>query len=241
MGTDEFCIATISLVRNEEEERLLKASLQQLSLLNIPVFVTDGGSPKSFLHFLQRLPNFILLSSGAKGVFAQAKNSLQEAAKTERPFLFYTEPDKLDFFRSALVEMLASISAADNLGVAIASRSAKSFGTFPAFQQMAETTINNCCAEAIGLSADYCYGPFLLNKKLVSFLSTVQEDIGWGWRPFVFNTAQRMGYKVDVVEGDFFCPEDQRDDDAAERVYRMKQLEQNISGLVLSTIAGSKK
>ncbi|GAA4742774.1 hypothetical protein [Flavisolibacter ginsenosidimutans] len=234
MNKDELVIATISLARNPEEERLLRASLPQLASLNVPVFVNDGGSPQSFLHFLRSLPNFIVLQAKEKGVFAQARNSLREAAKTERPFIFYTEPDKEQFFRESLPLLLTSVEVADTLGVCMASRSAKSFATFPAFQQMTETTINNCCKESIGAKTDYCYGPFLLNKKLVSFLDAVNEDIGWGWRPFVFNAAHRLGYKVTTFEKDFFCPENQRTDDAAERLYRMKQLEQNIRGLVLS-------
>lgn len=235
MKKEELVIATISLVRNAEEEALLKTSLSQLASLAIPVIVTDGGSPQAFVAFLQSLPNFTVLQAPAKGLFAQAKNSLQEAAKIERQFIFYTEPDKEEFFRSGLMKFLNNIETDNNFGITMASRSAKAFATFPAFQQMTETTINNCVEELIGRKTDSCYGPFVLNKKLVAFLNQMQEDIGWGWRPFVFNAAHRLGYKVDAIEGDFFCPAAQQQDAAAERLYRMKQLEQNIRGLVSST------
>jgi hypothetical protein len=61
--------------------------------------------------------------------------------------------------------MLEEIIVDETTGVVIASRSSNSFATFPSFQQMTETTINNCCKEAIGKQIDYCYGPFLFNSK----------------------------------------------------------------------------
>lgn len=234
MNKENVVIATISLARNTGEEDLLKASLAQLSLLSIPVFVTDGGSPPDFVQFLQALPHFTVRQVPARGLVAQVKSSLTEAANTGRPFLFYTEPDKEAFFKAGLPNMLAAMKEECHLGVTMAARSAKGFASFPAFQQMTESTINNCCTEQIGLQTDYCYGPFLLNKELVVELDDVQENIGWGWRPFVFGRAHRLGYGVNVFEGDFLCPEGQRGDDAAERLYRMKQLEQNIRGLIRS-------
>ena len=177
--------------------------------------VTDGGSPQGFINFLQHLPNFAVSKATAKGVFAQASNSLTEASKTGKPFILYTEPDKEDFFTTGLPKITAAMNANEKTGVLLASRSAKSFDSFPAFQQMTETAINHCCEELIGLKTDYCYGPFLLNTKLVAPVSRVKEDIGWGWRPFVFAVAHRLGYTVETFEDDFFCPEAQREDDAA--------------------------
>jgi hypothetical protein len=89
----------------------------------------------------------------------------------------------------------------------------------------------------IGDGFDYTYGPFLLNQKLVAYLDKINEDIGWGWRPFVFTMAKRLELNVKAYAGDFSCPADQRDDDQKERVYRMRQLEQNIRGIVLAANA----
>ena len=235
MNKDEIAIATVSWARNAEEEKILKASLSQLALLNVPVFITDGGSPEGFVTFLQSLPHFTVLIEKDKGLFAQVKSSLAAAISAANPFIFYTEPDKENFFREGLPKVLETATAPNDLGVLLASRSAKGFASFPAFQQMTETTINNCCTELMGIEADYCYGPFLLNKQLVTLLEEIKEDIGWGWRPFVFNRAHRLGYTVKAFEDNFLCPEGQRNDDAAERIYRMKQLEQNMRGLVLAT------
>lgn len=235
MSKNALQIATITLARTAGEENLLKASLRQLSACGVPVFATDGGSPEAFLNFVRNLPHFTLLPEGAKGLVAQAKRSLQAAQAAGASFIFYTEPDKKDFFETGLPQLLQTINVDENTGIVTASRSATAFASFPAFQQLTETAINHCCAERIGLKTDYCYGPFLLNAKLVPFLHHVPDDVGWGWRPYLFQTAHRLGYTVEAREGDFFCPANQREDDAAERLYRMKQLEQNIRGLVLAT------
>jgi hypothetical protein len=237
MNKNDVCIATISWARNETEENVLRASLQQLAALQIPVYITDGGSNASFLQFIKGIPHFTLLQAEGKGVYAQAKNSLLAAYKSGKPFIFYTEPDKETFFRTSLAQLLQNVQADDKLGVCTASRSAEGFATFPAFQQMTETTINNCCKEVTGKDVDYTYGPFLLNRSLASYLHTVKEDIGWGWRPYVFILAHRLGLRLESTVSDFTCPPDQREDDQKERIYRMRQLEQNIRGIVLATSA----
>jgi hypothetical protein len=87
----------------------------------------------------------------------------------------------------------------------------------------------------IGKKFDYTYGPFLLNSRLVPYLDHIKEDIGWGWRPYLFSVADRLGLEVAATTQNFQCPPDQQEDDAKERIYRMRQLEQNIRGIVLST------
>lgn len=229
MKTNDLFIATISWVRNKEEEKVLRTSLQQLAELNLPVCITDGGSTDSFIEFLNSIPHFVVRQ--AAGLWTQARMSITTATGSGAQYIFYTEPDKLQFFSEHLKQMLDAIDM-EKAEVVLASRSAKGFSSFPLFQQMTETTINNCCKEVIGKEMDYCYGPFLFNSKLVSYLQLLDGNIGWGWRPFVFAIAHRLGFTVNNYEGDFICPPDQQDDDETERVYRMKQLTQNINGLI---------
>jgi hypothetical protein len=87
------------------------------------------------------------------------------------------------------------------------------------------------------LEADYCYGPFLFHSRLASLLSFLSENCGWGWRPALFAMAHRVGLTVKTFTGDFVCPPDQQEDDETERLYRMKQLTQNIDGLLLAAKA----
>jgi hypothetical protein len=234
MGSDRISIATITLARSEEEEALLRKSLVELAKLKLPVFITDGGSRPGFIDFLQSVPNFILSNGNTKGVWQQAKTSLLEAYKRKTAFVFYTEPDKSEFFRYFLKKMLAQLETNDKSGIVLASRSTVGLSTFPAFQRMTETTINNCCSEVIGNNFDYTYGPFLLNSQLIPYLELVQEDVGWGWRPYVFGIAKRLNLKLQSYVKEFSCPLHQQDDSPGERLYRIKQLNQNIQGLLLS-------
>jgi hypothetical protein len=233
MNKERIAIATISLVRNGEEEALLRQSLEALAALGIPVFLTDGGSPANFVSFLKSFPHFHVFA--AKGLWPQASNSLCEAASHGAEWILYTEPDKLAFFTTHLRQMIAETMPEPATGVVMAARSAEGYATFPPFQQMTEKTINACCREVTGLETDYCYGPFLFHTKLLPLLHHLPENCGWGWRPFLFVIAHRTGMHVWAFTGDFSCPPGQREDDTTERIYRMKQLTQNIEGLVLAT------
>lgn len=236
---NNVCIATICWARNEDEEELLIASLAQLASFNLQVYITDGGSPERFVNYLDSFPNFTVLQ--AKGLWPQANSSIAAACDRGTKFILYIEPDKFEFFSNHLSEMLQQ-PIHDNTGVVLASRSLRGFSTFPLFQQMTETAINQCCKEVIEKDVDYCYGPFLFNTGLIPFLDSLDDDCGWGWRPFLFAIAHRLGFKIESFEGDFNCPLDQREDNENERIYRMKQLTQNINGLVqAATIELSKR
>ena len=239
MRKEDVVVATIALARTAGEEALLRASLEQLSQAGMPVYITDGGSANHFVSYLQKLPQFTVFSH--KGLWPQAKKSITEAAKTGAKCILYTEPDKLSFFAHHLPEVVANCPDGPDFGVYLSSRSSKGFGSFPPFQQMTESTINHCCREVIGTETDYCYGPFLFNTYLIPTLEPLPENIGWGWRPFLFAMAKQRGLTVDAFVGDFSCPPDQREEDASERIYRMKQMAQNIDGLVLATIEGAKR
>ncbi|RYZ54600.1 MAG: hypothetical protein EOO14_14115 [Chitinophagaceae bacterium] len=237
MDRASLAIATITWARDKEEEILLGESLTALSRVGIPVFVTDGGSSPAHQEHVRSLPNVLLFE--AKGLWAQAKKSLTEARLAGAKTILYTEPDKLDFFQQHLPTFLESSGWEKGRGVVLAARSATAFASFPAFQQMTERTINRCCAELTGLETDYLYGPFLFDAEILSHLDVLPETCGWGWRSFLFAKAHLLGYKLAEVDGDYFCPPAQRADDQTERVYRMKQLAQNIDGLVLA--AGTHK
>ena len=241
MHKTDIAIATICWAREPGEEALLRKALTQLATLEIPVFITDGGSNEDFLDFLSGFAHFTVLQPEGKGVWAQAKTSVKDAYEAGNKFILYTEPDKFHFFQGALPTFINQAPDDGKVGVVLASRSEAGFATFPKFQQTTETTINQCCAEVISQKVDYTYGPFLFNQKLVPYLDFINEDIGWGWRPFVFGMAHRLGYYIDYFEADFNCPPDQQEDSKAERVYRMKQLYQNIQGLVLAATVNLEK
>jgi hypothetical protein len=235
LDKNNLAIATITWARDAGEEQVLRQSLESLAALDLPVFITDGGSGTEFLNFLHQFPHFTLAGGQVRGLWPQAKTSLQAAFSAGPAFICYTEPDKGAFFREALPYFLAAAPGQGPTGVLLASRSVTGFASFPAFQRTTETAINHCCAEVVGPAVDYTYGPFLMRRELVAYLDLVPADIGWGWRPYIFGIAPRLGYQVASWQGDFNCPEDQQADSPAERLYRIRQLSQNIQGLLLST------
>ncbi|HEX8547193.1 MAG TPA: hypothetical protein VF691_09545 [Cytophagaceae bacterium] len=236
MNRQELAIATMSLARDTQEEELLRKSLKSLSNLNIPIFLTDGGSNEHFLEYVKNLPNITLLKP-KQGLWNQTLSSLTAAFESNSKFILYTEPDKSDFFEQSVPTLIAELLIEEKTGIVMAARSKKGFGSFPAFQQMTETTINNCCKELIELETDYVYGPFFINRSVVPYLKALDAGIGWGWRPYAFHIAKRLGYNVSAYTGDFLCPEGQREDSTKERIYRMKQMNQNIEGLILAGTA----
>ena len=235
MNKTEITIATMTWARDAEEEQLLRESLQILAALEIPTFITDAGSGEAFMDFLRGFSNFTVFEADKPGLWPQIRRSLQGAHQCGRPFIFYTESDKRDFFQNGLDGFTSAAPEGEEIGVVLAARSAGSFATFPAFQQYTETVINRCCAEVTNHDFDFTYGPFLMNRDLVPHLGKAEDNIGWGWRSFAFGTAHRLGYRIEQIIGDFPCPPAQREDKKSERLYRMSQLGQHVQGAILST------
>jgi hypothetical protein len=235
MNKSELSIATMTWARDFREERRLRDSLAHLAEFRIPTFVTDGGSAKPFIEFLHSFSHFKVFEADEPGLWPQVRRSIRAAAEAAAPFILYTEPDKLEFFRDNLHEFICEAPGDEDTGVVIAARSPGSFSTFPEFQRFTETTINRCCAEVTGRQGDYTYGPFFFNGGLAPYLIDEVENLGWGWRPYAFSTAHRKGYRMEFSVKDFPCPLELQEDSQSERIYRMRQLSQSIQGLVLST------
>ncbi len=231
MNIQDLAIATITWVRDEAEEDVLRESIELLSSLGIPVFIADGGSPEHFISFMKALPNVQLVPSHAGSLWGQVKASLTAASNLGRLYTLYTEPDKRSFF-TQLVSIIEGIKLQEQSGVILMARSARGFSSFPQFQQMTETTINNCCRELLQLDVDYCYGPFLINRTVVDKLLQITENTGWGWRPLAFALAYNMNYTIEAITKDFMCPPNQMEDSPNERRHRIKQLGENIKGLL---------
>jgi hypothetical protein len=234
MNPSETSIATISLARAADEERVLRAGLSRLASVGVPVTVADGGSTPGFVQFITELPGVRLAGPSERGLVGQIKASLSGASALETPFILYTEPDKVSFFERWVASFIERAPNGGEVGVVLASRSDASFGTYPPLQRFTETTINRLCGDVTGVPGDYSYGPFLVNRALLPYIHRLPTDIGWGWRHFVFGLAHRLGYKVLTIVDDHPCPPDQRAEDAGERIHRMRQLSQNVSGLVRS-------
>jgi|SRR5690242_476002 hypothetical protein len=236
MRPDEVSIATITWARDPAEEALLRRALVALAAFEVPCIVADARSPAPFVEFVDALPHMRVVPVERPGLVPQVKAALRGAADRGTPFILYTESDKLPFFEGPLASFLDRVPADAALGAALASRSPRSFATFPPMQQRTERAINDLCAHIVGEPGDYSYGPFVLNRLLVPLIEQIPDDLGWGWRHFTFGIAHRLNLRILHICDDPECPPEQRDEAETERAYRLRQLSQNVEGLRLSLL-----
>jgi hypothetical protein len=228
-------VATITWARDDAEEQRLRAALSVLAGSRLRVAIADTGTNSEFTRFLATCPNFTVTIPDKPSLLTQVQASLLSAATWQPDFILYTEPDKEQFFKYGMGNLIARAPRNADAGVVLAARSDTSFATFPPIQRLTESTINDLTGRFIRTPGDYSYGPMLVNPGLVPYISALEPQIGWGWRHFVVASAVRLGYRVFHVVGDHPCPPDQQTEDQEEELHRMKQLSQNIQGLVRST------
>jgi hypothetical protein len=226
-------IATITLARTPREGEHLRRALAKLADLKLPVIVADGGSSKEFLRSVGEI-GLTIEKSRQDGLVGQVKTALRTGLRQfpEKPFILYTEPDKYPFFEVRLTKFLSAVRPHRKLAVALPSRDARSFRTFPKGQQWTECFMNEAAELILGAKADYCYGPLLLSRRAAELSLDAPDDSGWGWRFWVMGKAARDGLQLEPVNMYLPCPKEQRRENSpSDRLYRLKQLRQNLEGL----------
>src|SRR4051812_26513901 len=131
MDPGQIAVATITWARSDAEETLLRRSLALLAGAGLPLAIADTGTSVAFTAFLRALPDTTITVPEEHGLVAQVQASVALAASVGRPFILYTEPDKEFFFEHRMHDFLRRVPAQSDAGVALASRSAGSFQTFP--------------------------------------------------------------------------------------------------------------
>ncbi|MDX1950627.1 MAG: hypothetical protein SFY81_00495 [Verrucomicrobiota bacterium] len=223
-------IATMTLARSKMEERLLLRSLRLLVNSGFKVIATDGGSPATFVKSVRSLGVQLESPPESGGLVGQVLRSLRLAAN-EGEWIFYTEPDKELFFEGQLLPFL-KMASKKGAGLFLAARDNAGFMSFPEMQQKAERFTNEVTSELLGIKADYTYGPFLFPAWLAAELHEVPEPFGWGWRPYLFGRAVKRKVPIVPITMRLPCPDHQKRETTKDRVYRLKQMKQNLDGLV---------
>jgi hypothetical protein len=222
-------VATISLARTEGESLLLMRSLAALARHAESVFVTDGGSSPACVAALAALPRTRVMA--ASGLVRQVKSSVDAAVAAGASRLLYTEPDKCAFFETQLGGVLERCASAADDALIVVARSKQALATFPERQRHNESMFNRECAGALGTPGDFCYGPFVMPRQIAACVARCPDDLGWGWRPFVFALAHRLGCPLRMITGHFECPPEQRAESPADETHRDRQLAENRRGL----------
>ena len=237
MKTTNISVATVTWARDDDEAKVIVGGLRSLAGTGMPLAISDGGSAPAVTAALAALPGAVMVPPRERGLVHQVQAAVAAAAEWARPFIIYTESDKQRFMEGSVASFVSSAPADDDVGVVLASRTEAALATFPPLQRFCETTINVLTGETAGVVADYSYGPFLMRRELAERLDAVPARIGWGWRHYIFATAAQLGLRIVGIDGDHRCPEHQREEDAGERLHRLRQLSQNVDGLVLATSA----
>jgi len=237
MHAGDVAVTTITWARSPSEGIVLRRSLERLAALGFPVAVADAGTDTAFSTFAGALPRFTVVIPKERGLVSQVRASLALAATFDRPFILYTEPDKERFFEQQLAEFIRRAPGGRGTGVVVATRSDEALSTFPTMQRYTEGVINHLAGDVLGVAGDYSYGPFLIARDLVPPLLGLDSDLGWGWRHAAFASAIARGRQIHHVTGDYVCPPDQREESDVERVHRLRQLSENVRGLIAQTIA----
>jgi hypothetical protein len=233
-------VATMTTVRTRDDERLVCGALERLAAHGMPIAVAERDSPQQFRARISRLPGVTLVAPNGGGLVGQIRASFRHAIGTGRPFILYTEPDKLVFFERFMLDFIGR-APRRGTGIVLASRAAAAFATFPSMQRLTETTANALCQAVIGRRSDYFYGPFLVAREIALCISQVPRTLGWGWRPFVFTMAGATGYPIVPIVGDYRCPRKQRTEGERDRQHRLRQLEENVRGLTAAMQAVSRE
>ena len=227
-----LAVCTISWAQSVEDERRLLRSLARLGDHGYPVTIADRGINPRFTDALRTLSGVHVIVPSETGLVAQIKASFSLGAAFATPYLLYVEPDKEEFFVNRFSSFVARAIDAGDARIVVASRSRSSLETFPPMQQYTEGVFNYLCSHSVGVPGDYAYGPFLLHRALLPHIFALRSELGWGWRPSTFMAAKRQGLPIVQVEDDHPCPVDQRAEDDADRAHRIRQLAQNIAGLL---------
>jgi hypothetical protein len=237
MQPHKLVVATITLARNKQEERLLSNALRKLSECNLPIIAADGGSSAQFVHELKQA-EISVIKPRKKGLVPQIKTSLTAALKCFPDYyILYTEPDKYPFFEGPLLKFVQLAKASPSFGVALAARNKLSFKTFPEGQQWTEMFMNQAAEFTLKNKTttevpDYCYGPLLLSSSAAKLALESPDDLGWGWRFYTMARAKQSRLTLKSIPLNLPCPHEQRGEDSREdRLYRIKQLRQNLAAL----------
>jgi hypothetical protein len=227
-------VATMTWVRDAEEQDRVQAGLASLARrFRVVAANREADAIPDALHEVAALPNLTVIPAPQPGLVSQVRTAFAEAAGHGADWILYTEPDKVEFFQDHLDAFLerAAMDAAPDTAVVVAGRSPARFAALPLVQREAEALINTWTGRFTEQPGDYSYGPFLLAAACAHWVQTATDDIGWGWRHYMFGLCRRHARQIVHVQGDYPSPpatvEPSRED-----LLRQRQLAENIRGLL---------
>jgi hypothetical protein len=232
MDPATIAVVTMTWARTRDEEDVLLQSLRIAASLGLPMAIADRNGRREFVEQLAQLPRTVVVAAREEGLVPQIKAAFDRVADFAPDAILYTEPDKAQFFAGAATRVLERGLQLGEPAVVLAARSNASFLTFPAMQQYTESVANHLAGELVGERGDYSYGPFLMPRLLLPYVHPLSAHLGWGWRFAMFRAARRERLPVLHAIDDLPCPVEQRHEDDVDCAHRIRQLSENLLGLI---------
>lgn len=229
MKKHDIAITTVSWARDHHEEKIIFESLQKLSELELPIIVADRGSPYSFVKKMRTLPNVNILE--AEDLTDQLIQSHQIASEFGEN-LFYIAPDRQDFVEKYAHEFVEKFRTFTKPTLFSASRTPKSFATYPQFQQRAEGFVSYVIGDYVGHEEDYLFGPKIYPASLVHYFKFITGNLGWGLEAFVYVVAHRLGIKFDFLPCTVDAPKDFLRNANEQKLYRLTVAKWEMRGFL---------
>jgi hypothetical protein len=229
MGKPRIAIVTMARAASEVEAFRITEGLLRAAAHGLPVFVTDHAANPGVTAAVEFPPNLDLVREASE-MASRISSSFQRALQRDCDVCIYSEPDKIAFFESGL-DRLVQAAERNPESLVIAARDPRAFATVPAGQRKLESMANEIAATFLAQPADYFFGPFAIPRLAVERYLPDVQTLGWGWRTYLMARCILDRMPVNVFEGPFDAPEWNRgEDDAASRLYRLKQFVESVEG-----------
>lgn len=224
----DLAIATLSLIRTDEERQVVLHTIEELDNLNVPVVIVDGGSKTEDINKIKSYKNVVLFEE--KGLQNQLLRSQKEARNLANN-IFYLHTDKLEFVKENAKSLIAQYLSQNPKGMFVPTRNTESINSYPSYQQKAEKFLNFFISDYIGINNDFYSGPKLYPALLVNYLDKLYEDIGWGIEAYYYVLAKRLGLPF-YFQTVFSPSPNDIDDQEKTKEYRLKIVEWQIKGFL---------
>ncbi|MBI4015203.1 MAG: hypothetical protein HY362_00570 [Candidatus Aenigmarchaeota archaeon] len=218
--------------KRAEWKRLLE-TVKEWRLLELEVYVSDGGSSKKLIKTIKGL-GAVVLGKKHSSIGDGIKDSIREAAK-HGDIIIVSEGDKSGKygFSKNFRKILKPIEQG-KADLVIVGRTGPSIKSYPKIQQFTEQKIINSlyltALRKIPQGTDLSYGPRVFRKELAKYF-TNSKCIGWDimYKPLI--KIVKDGWKVAEVKikMKFLDKEEGKPEFVA---YRLKQAEEIIAPLI---------
>src|SRR3989344_2179698 len=208
--SEKTAIATTTMYPGKTEADRVRSTLALQTVeaarkLGYGLVVVDQQSTDQFRKSIEDLgAKLIVLEQG--DMCESRRTAIQGAYDTNRPYLCWTEPEKVDYVKSIELTLLLLEQGAD---LVVPRR--LSLRSYPAFQQLTERTMNGSFEVLTGRPLDVTFGPKSWRREVTNYFVGYEKssdgEYGITFIPLVYMLAD--GKQLRSVAVDYEHPQEQ--------------------------------